>query len=82
MINEWWSKGTTVNVGPNETNLPSRNRAAAVRDYLITRGIDPNKVSLVGFGSTKPLVDNTNSENRANNRRVEIIIQPTSKGPA
>ena len=36
-----------------------------------------NKISAIGMGSSHPLLDNRNAENRANNRRVEIIIQPT-----
>jgi outer membrane protein OmpA-like peptidoglycan-associated protein len=50
-------------------------RANAVREYLISRGVDANKVTAVGMGSSRPLLSNASAENRANNRRVEIIIQ-------
>jgi outer membrane protein OmpA-like peptidoglycan-associated protein len=62
--------------GANNQTL-SLNRASAVRDYLVTRGVDANKISAVGMGSSRPLLDNKKAENRANNRRVEIVIQPS-----
>jgi len=70
-------EGHTDSQGSDATNQPlSNNRAAAVRDYLVSRGVDANKISAIGLGSSHPLVDNNNAENRANNRRVEIIIKP------
>jgi len=69
-------EGHTDNIGSDQTNQPlSVNRAAAVRDYLVSRGVDAEKIGAVGLGATKPIVDNKTSENRANNRRVEIVIQ-------
>jgi outer membrane protein OmpA-like peptidoglycan-associated protein len=71
-------EGHTDSQGSDRINQPlSQNRAGAVRDYLVSRGVDSNKISSVGLGSSRPLLDNKNAENRANNRRVEIIIQPT-----
>jgi outer membrane protein OmpA-like peptidoglycan-associated protein len=70
-------EGHTDSMGSDAINQPlSLNRANAVRDYLVTRGVDSNKISAVGMSSTRPLVDNMSAENRANNRRVEIVIQP------
>jgi outer membrane protein OmpA-like peptidoglycan-associated protein len=54
----------------------SQRRAQAVRDYLVTRGIAPDRVTSQGFGLTRPIADNSTPEGRANNRRVEIIVQP------
>lgn len=69
-------EGHTDSRGSDAINLPlSRNRANAVREYLITRGVDANKIRAVGLGKTRPLLDNNTAENRANNRRVEIVIQ-------
>jgi outer membrane protein OmpA-like peptidoglycan-associated protein len=69
-------EGHTDSQGTDSINQPlSLNRASAVRDYLVGRGVDTNRISAVGMGSTRPLLDNANAENRANNRRVEIIIQ-------
>lgn len=54
----------------------SERRAQSVRDYLVTRGIASDRVSSRGFGSTHSISDNASSEGRANNRRVEIIVEP------
>ena len=71
-------EGHTDSQGSDRINQPlSENRANAVRSYLVTRGVDSDKISAVGMGSSHPLLDNRNAENRANNRRVEIIIQPS-----
>jgi outer membrane protein OmpA-like peptidoglycan-associated protein len=71
-------EGHTDSQGSDRINQPlSLNRANAVRDYLVTRGVEANKITAVGMGSSHPLLDNKNSENRANNRRVEIVIQPS-----
>jgi outer membrane protein OmpA-like peptidoglycan-associated protein len=71
-------EGHTDSQGSDRINQPlSLNRARAVRDYLVSRGVDGNKITAIGMGSSQPLVDNRNAENRANNRRVEIIIQPS-----
>ena len=69
-------EGHTDSQGTVGVNMPlSLNRANAVRDYLIIHGVSGNKIEAVGLGSTRPLLDNANAENRANNRRVEIVIQ-------
>ena len=71
-------EGHTDSQGSDRINQPlSVNRAGAVRDYLVSRGVESDKISAVGMGSSRPLLDNKNAENRANNRRVEIIIQPS-----
>ena len=54
----------------------SERRAQSVRDYLVTRGIASDRVSSRGFGSTRSISDNASAEGRANNRRVEIIVEP------
>ncbi len=72
-------EGHTDSQGSDRINQPlSRNRAEAVRDYLVSRGVESDKISAIGMGSGRPLLDNRNAENRANNRRVEIIIQPSN----
>lgn len=70
-------EGHTDSRGTDAINQPlSLKRAESVRDYLITRGVAPEKITAVGLGSSRSLVDNNTAENRANNRRVEIIIAP------
>jgi|HubBroStandDraft_1064217.scaffolds.fasta_scaffold02436_6 outer membrane protein OmpA-like peptidoglycan-associated protein len=57
----------------------SQRRAQSVRDYLVSRGIAADRVTAQGFGLTRPIADNTSAEGRANNRRVEIVVQPGAK---
>jgi outer membrane protein OmpA-like peptidoglycan-associated protein len=69
-------EGHTDSRGTDAINQPlSLNRANAVRDYLVARGVDPVEISAIGLGSSKPIMNNSNAENRANNRRVEIVIR-------
>jgi len=68
-------EGYTDNRGTDAVNLPlSRHRAESVRDYLLSRGVDASRISATGMGSSRPVVDNNTAENRAVNRRVEIVI--------
>jgi outer membrane protein OmpA-like peptidoglycan-associated protein len=69
--------GFTDNVGTVDTNMAlSQNRAQAVRDYLVTKGIPQDLVTAQGKGSESPVADNSSVEGRAQNRRVEIVVQP------
>ncbi|HEX7477203.1 MAG TPA: OmpA family protein [Polyangiales bacterium] len=54
----------------------SQRRAQAVRDYLVSRGIAADRVTSQGFGYSRSIADNKSAEGRANNRRVEIVVQP------
>lgn len=55
----------------------TKRRAQAVRDFLVSRGVDPARLQAVGFGEERPLVPNDSPENRAKNRRIELrIIKP------
>jgi outer membrane protein OmpA-like peptidoglycan-associated protein len=56
----------------------SQRRAQAVRDYLVSRGIASDRVTSQGFGSSRSIAENTSAEGRANNRRVEIVVQPSA----
>lgn len=67
--------GHTDNVGSNDANLKlSEDRAKAVLDYLISKGIKPDRLISKGYGETKPLTTNDNEEGRQLNRRVEFTI--------
>ncbi len=48
-------------------------RAEAVRQYLISKGIDSSRIRAVGFGSSNPVAENRTAAGRAQNRRIEII---------
>jgi len=67
--------GHTDDVGSKEHNMTlSKKRADVVAEYLVTNGVEINRVETFGFGNTKPLVANTTDEARKKNRRVEILI--------
>lgn len=67
--------GHTDNTGGNAVNDPlSVNRAARTREYLTSRGVPANRISIDGRGSHEPLVANDTEANRARNRRVEIYV--------
>jgi len=53
----------------------SSSRAVSVAHELMKDDINPMRFEVSGFGSSRPLTDNTSRENRARNRRVEIVIQ-------
>jgi outer membrane protein OmpA-like peptidoglycan-associated protein len=68
-------EGYTDNVGSKSYNLKlSRERAQAVANYLIAKGVPPEKLKIVGYGEEKPLFPNDTEEHRAKNRRVEIKV--------
>jgi len=70
-------EGYTDSQGTAPYNLElSQRRAKAVRDYLVSRGISSDRISSEGYGLTRPVADNSSAEGRANNRRVEIVVQP------
>lgn len=54
----------------------SERRSQTVRDYLVSRGIAADRITSQGFGSSRSVADNNSPEGRANNRRVEIVVQP------
>lgn len=67
--------GHTDSTGSDAINDPlSLNRAAAVRDYLVTRSVALNRFTIHGRGSHEPLVANDTAANKAKNRRVEIFV--------
>jgi hypothetical protein len=67
--------GHTDNVGDEKDNLElSKQRAASVRDYLISKGHDASKMVTVGKGDTMPVASNDTEEGRASNRRVQIVV--------
>jgi len=72
--------GHTDNVGASDYNMKlSQRRAEAVRAYLISIGVDPNKIVATGAGETKPIAENNTQEGRAKNRRVEIEVTGLGK---
>jgi outer membrane protein OmpA-like peptidoglycan-associated protein len=81
-------EGHTDSVGNDAANQTlAQRRADAVRDYLTAHGVPSDRVRAVGVGEARPVADNASPEGRANNRRVEIIVEPRndstsgSRGP-
>jgi outer membrane protein OmpA-like peptidoglycan-associated protein len=67
--------GHTDNSGAETINQPlSQNRAKAVYDWLITKGIAANRLTYKGYGSSVPIMPNTSDEGKRKNRRTEIKV--------
>ncbi|MDD3686682.1 MAG: OmpA family protein [Bacteroidales bacterium] len=67
-------EGHTDSDGDDATNQKlSEDRAKAVMDKLIEMGIDKSRLTYKGFGESKPMVENTSAEGKAQNRRVEFV---------
>lgn len=67
--------GHTDNVGTDADNLKlSQQRAEAIRQYLIKKGIQPTRVIAKGYGASEPVADNSTDEGRQKNRRTEVKI--------
>ncbi len=67
--------GHTDNRGKRAKNVElSRRRAQAVKDYLVTRGIDGARLTVKGVGPDKPIASNKRRRGRAKNRRIEFKI--------
>lgn len=72
--------GHTDSQGSDAINNPlSKDRADAVRDYLVAQGVPATRISTVGRGEHQPIADNTTAEGRAKNRRVEIFLREPAK---
>jgi outer membrane protein OmpA-like peptidoglycan-associated protein len=57
----------------------SQRRAESVRAFLVSHGIAADRVTAQGFGPGRSISDNGTAEGRANNRRVEIVVQPNAQ---
>ena len=69
-------EGHADSTGSDQINLPlSELRASQVLDYLIQAGISPDRLSIVGYGSSQPLGDNNTADGRAQNRRVDFAVE-------
>ena len=65
--------GHTDNVGSESMNQKlSEERANSVKNFLISQGVNPTLIQVIGFGFSKPKTTNETEEGKAENRRVEI----------
>jgi outer membrane protein OmpA-like peptidoglycan-associated protein len=69
--------GHTDSTGSETQNQQlSERRAMAVKNALSGQGVDPARMSAVGYGESKPIADNNTESGRQTNRRVAITIAP------
>jgi OOP family OmpA-OmpF porin len=67
--------GHTDNTGSLQTNLRlSKERAEAVKAYLVSKGANPSRIEATGYGPNQPIATNATSEGRQQNRRVEFTL--------
>jgi outer membrane protein OmpA-like peptidoglycan-associated protein len=73
-------EGHTDSQGSSSYNQElSQRRADAVRSYIISRGYSSDLIQANGIGKDRPVADNASAEGRADNRRVEIIVDHAAK---
>lgn len=66
--------GHTDSIGTDQYNMGlSLRRAEAVRDYLVSKGIAPDRLSVKAYGESQPVADNATDAGRFQNRRVELV---------
>lgn len=71
-------EGHTDSQGQRQYNMDlAEKRAKAVRDQLVSRGVAADRIKAVGIGPDRPVANNSSAEGRANNRRVEIVVEPS-----
>jgi len=73
-------QGHTDNTGSKELNLKlSQKRAEAVKNYLVSKGIDASRLTSKGFGDVDPKYSNDTEEGRSQNRNVQFVISANEK---
>ncbi|MGH8481361.1 MAG: OmpA family protein [Nevskiaceae bacterium] len=74
-------EGHTDSVGSDDSNLAlSERRSASVGQYLMGKGINSQRVLTAGFGEARPIATNDTDAGRAQNRRVEVRLEPVTTG--
>lgn len=73
-------EGHTDSVGtPQKNQVLSEKRAKAVQDYLVAnKSVDQDKIKAIGYGFEKPIAPNKTANQRALNRRIDVVIEPSS----
>lgn len=74
-------EGYTDSVGSDQMNQKlSENRADSVRSFLIAQGVQPQNITSTGYGKSNPVADNSTSQGRAQNRRVQLVVSGDAIG--
>jgi len=72
--------GHTDSSGNDDYNQRlSQERASSVMNYLISNGIESNRLKAVGYGENNPIADNESTEGMAKNRRIEFNVEGLSQ---
>ena len=72
---------TDLGGSPQHNQALSERRAAAVKRYLVEHGIAPERLTTVGYGSTRPLTTDPSPATQAMNRRVTLVVKDSSDSP-
>jgi outer membrane protein OmpA-like peptidoglycan-associated protein len=73
-------QGYTDATGTEEHNQDlSERRAQAVKNYLVLRGVDEERMSALGFGESSPIASNSSESGRQRNRRVDILVKAKAR---
>ncbi len=65
---------TDIQGDPNANMKLSEDRVKVIKEYVVTRGIEPNRIGTAAYGATQPLTRNRDAESKKKNRRVEFRI--------
>jgi OOP family OmpA-OmpF porin len=69
-------EGHTCNIGTAEYNLAlGERRATSVKDYLVSRGINADRLQTISYGEERPKYDNSREETRRLNRRAALTVR-------
>jgi len=73
-------QGHTDSTGTEEHNQAlSERRANSVQTELVSRDVDRDRIASMGFGESQPVADNSTSEGRRRNRRVDVMLRAKAK---
>ncbi|MDH4394358.1 MAG: OmpA family protein [Limnobacter sp.] len=79
-LNAVIAEGHTDSIGTDKYNQKlSERRAQAVKNYMVSKGVAADKITIKGLGESKPVADNKTKDGRAKNRRVEIEFTVTQR---
>jgi outer membrane protein OmpA-like peptidoglycan-associated protein len=74
-------EGYTDSVGSDSFNQTlSDKRAETVKDFLVSQGVSPDKITSQGFGKNDPVADNSTAQGRQQNRRVNMVVSGDAIG--
>ena len=72
--------GHTDDAGEADYNQQlAEKRARAISRFFIESGVAAQRIVIFGYGESQPIADNTSAEGRATNRRIEILLEPSTR---